>query len=130
MNLRLSQDQVILLHVSLIQRFGGARGILDLHLLNSALAAPYQTFDGDLLFPSIEEQAARLAYGLIQNHPFLDGNKRIGTMVMLVTAELNGCILDVDDEDLISLGLGIARGAINYEQTLEWVIQHKSKPSD
>ena len=51
-------------------------------------------------------------------------------MVMLVTAELNGCILDVDDEDLISLGLGIARGAINYEQTLEWVIQHKSKPSD
>ncbi|HSN95424.1 MAG TPA: type II toxin-antitoxin system death-on-curing family toxin [Anaerolineaceae bacterium] len=85
---------------------------------------------GIYYFSSIEEQAARLAYGLIQNHPFLDGNKRIGTMVMLVTAELNGCILDVDDEDLISLGLGIARGAINYEQTLEWVIQHKSKPSD
>ena len=50
MILRLSQDQVFFLHASLIQRFGGAQGILDLHLLNSALAAPYQTFDGDLLF--------------------------------------------------------------------------------
>lgn len=125
MNLRLSQDQVILVHSSLIQRFGGAHGILDLNLLNSALAAPYQTFDGVLLFPTAEEQAARLAYGLIQNHPFLDGNKRIGIMLMLITAEMNGCIIDADNEDLIELGFGIARGVINYEQTLEWVFQHK-----
>jgi len=126
MSLRLTQDQVILLHASLVQKFGGAQGIWNLNLLNSALAAPYQTFDGDLLFPTIEEQAARLAYGLIQNHPFLDGNKRIGIMLMLITAELNGCTLDVDNEDLINLGLGIARGAISYEQTLEWLIQHKA----
>ena len=126
MSLRLSQDQVILLHASLIQRFGGAQGVWDLNLLDSALAAPYQTFDGDLLFPTIEEQAARLAYGLIQNHPFLDGNKRIGIMLMLITAELNDCILHADNEDLIDLGLGIARGAISFEQTLEWLIQHKA----
>jgi death-on-curing protein len=126
MSLRLSQDQVILLHAVLIQRFGGAQGILNLNLLNSALAAPYQTFDGELLFPTIEEQAARLATGLIQNHPFLDGNKRIGIMVMLLTAEINGCIIEVDDEDLINLGFGIARGVISYKQTLEWLLQHKT----
>jgi death-on-curing protein len=79
-----------------------------------------------LLFPTIEEQAARLATGLIQNHPFLDGNKRIGIMVMLLTAEINGCIIEVDDEDLINLGFGIARGVISYKQTLEWLLQHKT----
>ncbi|MDR2568732.1 MAG: Fic family protein, partial [Oscillospiraceae bacterium] len=74
---KLSKEQVLLLHCELINAHGGSDGIRDESLLDSAISAPFQTFGGQSMFPSIQQKAVRLGYGLIMNHPFIDGNKRI-----------------------------------------------------
>lgn len=80
----LSTQQILLLHKELLREFGGTDGVRDEGLLDSALSAPFATFDGQYLYPSIQAKAAQLGYGLVCNHPFVDGNKRIGAHVMLV----------------------------------------------
>ncbi len=80
----LTKEQVILLHTHLISETGGLDGIRDEGLLDSAVNAPFQAFDGIDVFPSLQQKAARLGYGLIKNHAFIDGNKRIGAHAMLV----------------------------------------------
>lgn len=75
----LSKRQILLLHSALISESGGSDGIRDDGLLDSALNTPFQTFAGQDLYPTVLEKAARLGFGLIRNHPFIDGNKRIGT---------------------------------------------------
>lgn len=74
----LTRDQIIKLHSLLIEDSGGSDGLHDEGMLDSALNAPFQTFDGIDLYPTVIEKAVRLGYGLIANHPFIDGNKRIG----------------------------------------------------
>lgn len=76
------------------------------------------------MYPSVPRKAARLCYGLIQNHAFYDGNKRIGIYVMLVFLELNGMEINCSDEELIVLGLGIASGEIKDEDTVPWILNH------
>ncbi|MGI6616918.1 MAG: type II toxin-antitoxin system death-on-curing family toxin [Saccharofermentanales bacterium] len=88
--IRLSREQIILLHEHLIAETGGTAGLRDEGLLDAAIQAPFMSFDQKDLFPSIQQKAARLCYGLIMNHPFVDGNKRIGTHAMLVFLGLNG----------------------------------------
>ena len=76
-------------------------------------------------YPTIKEQAARLAYGIIKNHPFVDGNKRIGIMVMLVFLEANKVMLNCSDGDLVKLGLSVADGTFNENDILEFIIKHE-----
>ena len=80
----LSKRQVILLHKDLIDQTGGIEGLRDEGLLDSALSAPFQSFEDQVLYPSLYQKAARLAFGLVKNHPFLDGNSAL----MLVCARL------------------------------------------
>ena len=120
----LSKEQVILLHEELIIETGGSPGLKDEGMLESALAAPFQTFDGQELFPSIYQKAARLGYGLASNHAFIDGNKRIGAHVMLVFLALNGIGLEYEQDELSDLFMKIAEGYIGYPEILLWVIQH------
>ncbi len=120
----LSKEQVILLHEELIIETGGSPGLKDEGMLESALAAPFQTFDGQELFPSIYQKAARLGYGLASNHAFIDGNKRIGAHVMLVFLALNGIGLEYEQDELSDLFMKIAEGSSGYPETLLWVIQH------
>ncbi len=120
----LSKEQVILLHGELIIETGGSPGLKDEGMLESALAAPFQTFDGQELFPSIYQKAARLGYGLASNHAFIDGNKRIGAHVMLVFLALNGIGLEYEQDELSDLFMKIAEGSSGYPETLLWVIQH------
>ena len=80
----LSKEQIVGLHKNMLIATGGTDGIRDESLLDSAISAPYQTFDGIELYPTIFAKIARIAYSLVLNHPFVDGNKRIGTYVMLV----------------------------------------------
>ena len=94
----LSKEQVILLHESLIKAFGGHPGLRDEGLLDSALAAPFQSFSGESAYPSPQAKAARLGFGIIRNHPFVDGNKRTGTHVMLVFLALNGIELPYEQQ--------------------------------
>lgn len=120
----LSREQILYLHSKLINATGGIDGIRDEGLLDSALHTPFQVFDGEELYPSVPRKAARLCYGLIQNHAFYDGNKRIGIYVMLVFLELNRMEIDCSDEELIALGLGIASGEIKDEDIVLWILSH------
>lgn len=99
-----------------------ARGVRDKNLLDSALEAPFSSLSGINPYPSVEAKAARLGYGLIKNHPFVDGNKRIGILAMLVFLELNGIIVNSTDEDLIQLGLDLASSKITNKDLLSWII--------
>jgi len=89
--IRLTTKQVIFLHSSLIEATGGTDGVRDIGLLESALEAPFQTFDRKDLYPALIQKAARLGQSLISNHPFVDGNKRIGihTMLVFLAATMN-----------------------------------------
>lgn len=122
--IRLTKQQVILLHQDVIAQSGGSPEIRDEGLLESALNAPFQTFAGIELYPTIIDKAAHLGYSLIKNHAFVDGNKRIGTHAMLVFLMLNGIEVAYEDEELIQLILGVAAGEISSEQLLAWLQAH------
>ena len=119
--IKFDQDKVLLLHQLLIEQTGGEDGVRDFGLLDSALEACFATFDCKELFPTKEEKAARLGVGLVANHAFVDGNKRIGLYVMLTFLEVNGIKLETNDDELVELGLGLAQGEIKYEELLQWI---------
>jgi len=120
----LTKEQVLFLHRELINATGGIQGVNDEGLLESALAAPFQSFNGHDIFPSIYQKAARLGFGLTNNHAFFDGNKRIGAHAMLVFLELNGITLNYTQEELFEIFIQIASGEKSYEALLLWIILH------
>lgn len=122
---RLSVEEVKKIHTTLISETGGIDGVRDEGLLESALHSPFQTFDNVDIYSTLEEKAARLCYSLVNNHAFIDGNKRIGILAMLVFLEMNGIILDCNDDELIKLGLGIADGSIDNTMLLDWIRSHQ-----
>ena len=119
--IKFSQEKVLLLHQLITQETGGDPGLRDFGLLDSALEGAYATFDGQDLYPTKEEKAARLGYALISNHAFVDGNKRIGMYIMLTFLEVNGLRARPSNEDVVRVGLGVAAGQIKYEELLAWV---------
>ena len=125
--IKFDEEKVLLLHQLVIESTGGSYEIRDMKLLDSALSSAFQTFDNKELFPTKEEKGAKLGYSLVSNHAFVDGNKRIGLLVMLSFLEINGVHLKYTDEELIELGIGLASGKISYEQLLEWVKEHEIK---
>ena len=121
----LSKAQIMLLHEQLIDETGGSHGIRDEGMLESALAAPFQEFGGTAPFPTVQQKAARLGYGLVMNHPFIDGNKRIGAHATLVLLALNGIEIGCTQEELAEIILRTASGATGYEALLSWLLQHQ-----
>jgi death-on-curing protein len=121
----ISKKQIIELHKQLIDETGGSHGIRDEGLLDSAYNAPFQRFDNQELFPTIQQKSARLAFGLINNHPFVDGNKRIGAHVMLILLALNGIELNYAQEELYTIILDIASGAAELNRLTEWILNHQ-----
>ena len=121
----LSKNQVTALHSALIREFGGIDGIRDEGLLESALAAPFQTFGGEPVYPSLQAKAAQLGFGLIRNHPFVDGNKRIGAHTMLVFLAVNGIELRYEQQELIDIVLSVAAGQIDRQGLLQWILAHE-----
>lgn len=123
---KLSKKQILMLHTQLIQQTGGSDGVRDYNLLDSALENPFQSFGGEELYPTIQAKATRLGYGLIKNHCMIDGNKRIGTHAMLVFLVLNGIELKYTQKELYETILDIAAGKIEYEDLLQWVLDHQN----
>ena len=121
----LTKEQIIFLHTQLIASTGGSDGIRDNGLLESAIASPFQIFDNEEAFPTTLQKAARLCYGLVKNHAFVDGNKRIGAHAMLVFLELNKIELDYTQQDLSETILKVAAGEYGFEDLLRWVIDHQ-----
>jgi death-on-curing protein len=121
----LTKEQVLSMHRELIAAHGGSDGVRDEGLLDSALAAPFQTFDGQSLLPSVQQKAARLGYGLVMNHPFVDGNKRVGVHVMLTFLALNGIELSYTQKELYETILDLAAGKVSHDDLLQWIIRHE-----
>lgn len=121
----LNKQQIILLHEQLLTETGGLRGLRDEGLLESALSAPFQSAGDVDAYPSIQQKAARLCFGLVMNHPFVDENKRIGAHAMLVFLALNGIELTYQQDELADVILQLAVGEIQYEQLFLWLITHE-----
>lgn len=125
--IQITKDQVLYLHEELIKYTGGSLGVRDMSLLESSINSPYQTYDGKELFPSIQQKAARLGFGIVSNHPFIDGNKRVDAHTMLVFLELNSITLNYTQNELVDLFLELATGKRGYPHLLHWIIEHQNK---
>lgn len=121
----LSKEQVLMLHERLAESTGGSKGIRAEGLLDSALSNPFQSFGGEELYPSVQAKAAQLCYGLVKNHAMLDGNKRLGTHVMLVFLALNGYELEYSQKELSDIILALAAGEVHGDGLLQWIIEHQ-----
>ena len=122
---RLTVEQIKRMHSLLCERTGGSDGLRDEGLLESAIFGVEQTFMGIPLYPTVMERGARLGYSLMKNHAFVDGNKRIGVLAMLVYFRLVGVSLALTNEDVVHIGLGVASGEMDYEALLQ-LLKEKS----
>lgn len=116
-----SKEDIICLHSTIVMKTGGQDGIRDEGMLESALATPLQTFDSVDLYPTIVDKLVRLSFELVMNHPFLDGNKRIGAFALTVGLKLNGIPFSFDDDEAIREFFGLTAGEINYDSFKDWV---------
>ena len=123
--IKFSRDKVLLLHQIISAETGGAPELLDINLLDSALESAFLTFDGQELYPTKEEKAARIGYALISNHAFVDGNKRIGIYVLLTFLETNGIKIRPSNEEVVRIGLATAAGEMKYEDILAWILENE-----
>lgn len=117
-------DDVITIHSRIIQATGGIDGLRDRPGLEAAIAAPLQSFGGEDLFPTDVEKIARLGYGLASNHAFLDGNKRIGAMMVQLLLRWNGYRLCLEQGELANMFIAIADGTKDGGDLLQWIRAH------
>jgi death-on-curing protein len=117
----ISLETMISLHSELIAKSGGTDGVRDSHLLDQSVNSPFHTFGGQYLYPNIEAMAAHLAFSLIKNHPFIDDNKRIGILAMMVFLDINGHPVICADDELIALGWGLADDSVTESELLNWI---------
>jgi death-on-curing protein len=120
----LTLHEVLELHRQMIAQTGGVLGILNLGALESALAQPRMTFGGEELYPGIADKASALGYSLVQNHPFVDGNKRTGHAAMEVFLVLNGFEIDAVVDEQEQVILRVASGEMNREGLVHWLHGH------
>lgn len=123
----LTAEEILLLHQKLLLATGGREGLRDRGLLESAVHAMNAGFDNVERYPTAEEKAARLAFSLICNHAFVDGNKRVGILAMLMMLALNDKPLTYTQAELIKLGLSIASGAAETDAIHAWIMAHRSR---
>ena len=120
----LTAAQVLFIHARLIAETGGATGLRDLGLLEAAVARPQATFDGADLYPDRWAQAAALMASLVQSHPFVDGNKRVGVTAAGIFLQRNGLRLTATNDEVKAFALAVAQGAMTTEQIAAWFVQH------
>jgi death-on-curing protein len=116
----LTLGEVIEIHRDQIDKYGGDPGIRDLGLLQSAMAMPAAGFGGRYLHTDLYEMAAAYLFHIIQNHPFVDGNKRTGAVVSLVFLSLNEVDLEADEQEFERIVLGVAQGKIDKASVAEF----------
>ena len=120
----LTVGEVLEIYSRVMQQSGGLVGIRDLGALESAVAQPRMTFSGTELYPTLSEKASALGFSLIQNHPFIDGNKRTGHAAMETFLVLNSHYLDADVDEQVEIVLQVASGAIGRETFTNWLRTH------
>lgn len=122
--LQLSLSEVLHMYAQMMARTGGLAGVRDLNLLHSALMLPAQTFDGQPLYPTLVEKAAVLGYTIVQNHPFLDGNKRMAHLAMETLLARNGYQIAAPVEVQEQIMFALASGEMSLEELKQWLEQH------
>jgi death-on-curing protein len=120
----LTLEEVTDLHAMILQKSGGMQGILDANALDSAVAQPAMAFGGQDLYPTIADKAAALAYSLVMNHPFFDGNKRVGHAAMETFLVLNGHELKATTDEQEQVILQLAAGQTKRSDFADWVRNH------
>jgi len=125
--LYLSVVQLERLHQMQLQAFGGAAGLRDRGGLEAAAARPQMTFGGDDLYADVAAKAAALMHSTVMNHPFVDGNKRVGAMAAELFLVVNAQRLEAPDEALVELAFAVARGEVSAEALAIWIRQ-RSRP--
>lgn len=120
----LSLAEVIELHRRVVDQSGGASGLRDTGRLESAVAQPRISFGGRDLYPSLIEKAGALCFSLVQNHPFVDGNKRLGHAAMEVFLILNGHEIRASVDEQETVIIGVASGQVSRESLVEWLTEH------
>lgn len=119
----LTPEQILILHKDLMEQSGGLCGIRD-KIFSTQQSMHHFNLLTDRIYTTLLEKAARLGYGLINNHPFIDGNKRTGTHAMLVFLGVNQVFLEYDDAALIETILRVAAGTLNEKHLLAWLQEH------
>ena len=120
----LSLQEVVSLHSLVIAQSGGSSGLRDRGALESAVAQPEASFGGEDLYPDLPSKAAALGHSLIQNHPFVDGNKRVGHAAMEVFLLLNGHEIDASVDDQEQIIIGVASGKVSRIEFSKWLLKH------
>lgn len=120
----LTLNDALDLHRHILEQSGGLAGIRDFGALESALAQPRMTFGGLELYPTLIAKAAAFAYSLISNHPFVDGNKRVGHAAMEIFLILNGYEIEASTDEQEQVILGVASGGIDREELTDWLNLH------
>lgn len=121
-------DRVLRTHRSLIERYGGVEGVRDVGLLHSAIAMPQASFGGEFLHKDLFEMAAAYLYHIVQDHPFLEGNKRTGAATAIIFLAMNQIEPDADEDGLVALTLAVAEGKAGKQQIADF-FRSKTLPS-
>lgn len=120
--IQITIDDVLKIHKLIVEANGEKVDVRDRGLLESSINSTYQTFGGKDLYDSVEKKAAHLCYSIIENHPFVDGNKRVGIMMLLVMLKIYGVKKEFTDDELIELGYEIAKGNLIRDIILEKIV--------
>ena len=120
----LTLDEVLALHADQVVRYGGAQGVRDLAALEAAVAMPRATYGGSFLHGTLHEMAAAYLFHIVQNHPFVDGNKRAGLAAAIAFLGLHDLEVNADDDALVDLVLGVARGAVPKAEVAVFLMRH------
>jgi death on curing protein len=114
-------SEVEKIHDILIERFGGAKGIRDKGILESAIGRPFQTFDGKDLYPNPVDKAAAIFESIVSNHPFVDGNKRTAYVLMRLILKRNQLDIDVDQDVKYDFVIKAAKGELTFDKIKTWI---------
>jgi death on curing protein len=123
----ITKEEILLIHDQVVKLHGGANGVRDMNGLESAIARPYQSFGGDDLYPSCFEKSAAIGESIIMNHPFVDGNKRTGYVLMELVLRLENVRIIATDEQLYQFVIDISTGEKRFEEIAEWLKANSSK---
>ena len=129
MTVYLSMAQLLRLHRMQVKAFGGPSGVQDRGRLEAAAARPQMTFDGEDLYPDLPAKAGALMHSIVMNHPFVDGNKRVGVMAAELFLAVNGHMLDVVDDEIVAITMDVAAGTVSAEALAIWLRQ-RSRPTE
>ncbi|WP_439506220.1 type II toxin-antitoxin system death-on-curing family toxin [Sediminibacterium sp.] len=125
----ISLNNVLTIHQMLVTSFGGSQGVRDRMLLESALARPLQTFDGKELHPTMIGKSTCLFESILINHPFVDGNKRTGYVLMRLILLKNGLDINASQDQKYEFVMRVASGQTKLESIISWLENHIEKPS-